>query len=51
MSARNFSQASRVPVLMYHRVGQASNAWEERYAISPENFAAHRLTSRAVWQR
>jgi len=35
------SQATRVPVLMYHRVGAASNAWEARYAISPENFAAH----------
>ncbi len=35
------SQATRVPVLMYHRVGEAHNAWEARYAISPENFAAH----------
>jgi peptidoglycan/xylan/chitin deacetylase (PgdA/CDA1 family) len=26
---------------MYHRVGEAGNAWEARYAISPENFAAH----------
>jgi peptidoglycan/xylan/chitin deacetylase (PgdA/CDA1 family) len=26
---------------MYHRVGQAHNAWEARYAISPEAFAAH----------
>lgn len=30
-----------VPVLMYHRVGEAKNAWEARYAISPENFSAH----------
>lgn len=33
--------AMRVPVLMYHRVGDAHNAWEARYAISPDNFAAH----------
>jgi len=32
--------ATRVPVLMYHRVGEASNAWEARYTISPQNFAA-----------
>lgn len=31
----------RIPVLMYHRVGEAHNDWEARYAISPENFAAH----------
>lgn len=34
------TQAARVPVLMYHRVGQAGNAWEARYCISPANFAA-----------
>jgi peptidoglycan/xylan/chitin deacetylase (PgdA/CDA1 family) len=34
-------KAIRVPVLMYHRVGVATNAWEARYAISPENFSAH----------
>ncbi len=33
--------AVRVPVLMYHRVGQAHNAWEARYAIAPDVFAAH----------
>jgi peptidoglycan/xylan/chitin deacetylase (PgdA/CDA1 family) len=32
--------AVRIPVLMYHRVGAAQNAWEARYAIAPENFAA-----------
>jgi peptidoglycan/xylan/chitin deacetylase (PgdA/CDA1 family) len=26
---------------MYHRVGPANNAWEARYAIAPELFAAH----------
>jgi peptidoglycan/xylan/chitin deacetylase (PgdA/CDA1 family) len=34
------SGASRVPVLMYHRVGEAHNAWESRYAISAACFAA-----------
>lgn len=33
--------ATRVPVLMYHRVSEAINNWEARYAISPENFSAH----------
>jgi peptidoglycan/xylan/chitin deacetylase (PgdA/CDA1 family) len=35
--------ATRVPVLMYHRVGTAKNTWEARYAISPDNFSAHML--------
>lgn len=35
------SSAPRVSVLMYHRVGPAHNAWEARYAIAPEAFAAH----------
>lgn len=35
------SQTQRVPVLMYHRVGKAHNAWEARYAISADGFAAH----------
>jgi peptidoglycan/xylan/chitin deacetylase (PgdA/CDA1 family) len=26
---------------MYHRVGEADNAWEARYAIDPATFAAH----------
>jgi peptidoglycan/xylan/chitin deacetylase (PgdA/CDA1 family) len=28
-------------VLMYHRLGHARNAWEARYAITPERFEAH----------
>jgi peptidoglycan/xylan/chitin deacetylase (PgdA/CDA1 family) len=32
---------ARVPVLMYHRVGEACNAWEARYAIDPSAFASH----------
>lgn len=35
------SQTQRVPVLMYHRVGDAHNAWEARYAITADGFAAH----------
>jgi peptidoglycan/xylan/chitin deacetylase (PgdA/CDA1 family) len=31
----------RVPVLMYHRVGEAQNDWEARYTIDPDNFVAH----------
>ncbi|GAB4178244.1 MAG: hypothetical protein Fur0039_21970 [Rhodocyclaceae bacterium] len=33
--------AIRVPVLMYHRVGDARNPWEARYAIGTAQFAAH----------
>lgn len=33
--------SSRIPVLMYHRVGTAHNDWEARYAIAPDRFAAH----------
>ena len=36
--ARN---ASRVTVLMYHRIGEARNNWERRYCVSPERFASH----------
>lgn len=31
----------KIIVLMYHRVGTANNAWEQKYCISPEQFAAH----------
>jgi len=34
------NHAHRIPVLMYHRIGAAGNAWEARYTIGPENFAA-----------
>lgn len=30
----------RLPVLMYHRVGDAHNDWERKYCVSPERFAA-----------
>jgi len=35
------TEASRVPVLMYHRVGDVQNGWEARYAIGANAFAAH----------
>lgn len=31
----------RIPVLMYHRIGTAHNAWEHKYCVSAQNFAAH----------
>ena len=31
---------TRVPVLMYHRVGTAHNAWETKYCVSPQTFQA-----------
>lgn len=36
--------ATRIPVLMYHRVGIANNPWEARYAIRPVDFLAHMET-------
>jgi peptidoglycan/xylan/chitin deacetylase (PgdA/CDA1 family) len=32
--------ATRITVLMYHRVGPAHNAWEARYTIAPAAYAA-----------
>ena len=34
-------RAQRVPVLMYHRIGDAHNDWERKYCVSPERFSAH----------
>ena len=33
------NQTTRVPVLMYHRVGEAHNGWERKYCVSPQRFA------------
>ena len=33
-------KAERVPVLMYHRIGTATNDWERKYCVSPAQFAA-----------
>lgn len=45
------SSADSVLVLMYHRVGAARNAWEERYAIEPQRFAAHLSALEAAGMR
>jgi peptidoglycan/xylan/chitin deacetylase (PgdA/CDA1 family) len=29
-----------IVVLMYHRIGEARNAWEQKYCVSPERFAS-----------
>jgi peptidoglycan/xylan/chitin deacetylase (PgdA/CDA1 family) len=43
--------AVRIPVLMYHRVGDAHNKWERKYCISPQRFAEHmQILARAGWQ-
>jgi peptidoglycan/xylan/chitin deacetylase (PgdA/CDA1 family) len=33
--------AIRIPVLMYHRIGNANNAWEAKYCVSPQLFCEH----------
>ena len=39
-----------VPVLMYHRIGEARNEWERRYCISATRFARHMdALARAGW--
>lgn len=42
--------ARTVMVLMYHRVGKANNAWEHKYCVSPQRFAAqmNALASRGM---
>ncbi|PWB59921.1 MAG: polysaccharide deacetylase [Nitrosomonadales bacterium] len=43
--------AERVPVLMYHRVGEMHNHWEEKYCVSPQRFAEHmHALVQANWQ-
>lgn len=43
--------AVRIPVLMYHRVGEAHNDWERKYCVSPQRFADHmRALARAGWR-
>ena len=43
--------SSRVPVLMYHRIGLAGGANERRYCVSPGRFAKHMhtLAQRGMW--
>lgn len=43
--------ALRVPVLMYHRIGDAHNNWERKYCVSPERFVEHmRKLAHSGWQ-
>ena len=41
MNSTKSNIAKRVTVLMYHRIGEARNAWERRYCVTPERFASH----------
>ncbi len=41
MNAIDEAPARRVPVLMYHRIGVAENAWEQKYCVAPERFRDH----------
>lgn len=42
--------AVRVPVLMYHRVGEAHNNWERKYCVSAARFADHmHMLAHAGW--
>lgn len=34
-------KSQRIPVLMYHRIGDIQNDSERKYCVSPVNFAAH----------
>jgi peptidoglycan/xylan/chitin deacetylase (PgdA/CDA1 family) len=43
--------AVRVPVLMYHRVGEAHNDWERKYCVGARRFSEHmRTLARAGWR-
>ncbi len=43
--------SARIPVLMYHRVGDAHNDWERKYCVSPQRFGRHmQILARAGWQ-
>ena len=41
MPADREGNAEKIAVLMYHRIGAALNAWERKYCVSPDRFAAH----------
>lgn len=40
MSENRGTNADKVVVLMYHRIGAAQNSWERKYCVSPEYFAS-----------
>ena len=35
------ANADRVPVLMYHRVGKQGAGHQQRYCVTPRQFASH----------
>jgi len=35
------AMAQRIPVLMYHRIGQTHHAWESRFCLTPVQFSRH----------
>lgn len=46
-----YVSAIRVPILMYHRVGDAHNEWEKKYCVSASRFADHmRTLALAGWR-
>lgn len=43
--------AERIPVLMYHRVGDAHNDWERKYCVDAARFAEHmHILKASGWQ-
>jgi peptidoglycan/xylan/chitin deacetylase (PgdA/CDA1 family) len=49
-NSRKFG-ATRMVVLMYHRIGEAHNTWERKYCVSPERFATQmRLLAKQGFQ-
>jgi peptidoglycan/xylan/chitin deacetylase (PgdA/CDA1 family) len=45
------NSAERATVLMYHRVGTATNDWERKYCVAPRQFAAQMRLLRAKGYR
>jgi len=39
---------TRVPVLMYHEIGEPLDGWERRYFVAPERFRAHMIALRTA---
>lgn len=45
------SSTTRIPILMYHRVGEAHNDWARKYCVAPKLFSAHMAAlARRGWQ-
>lgn len=41
MGKQHAMHAERIPVLMYHRIGEVHNDWERSYCVRPAQFAQH----------